>query len=125
MRDIQDNLTQYIADQQEGLLERNAERLKQIERLNKESLDAQKAAHQEYAATMENLYRDMVDQWNALEEGYKERHKDRQQEITDILTAATAERVEIEKAAIAATEDAWAEYHAEIGTDCNRFSRCY
>ena len=64
---------------------------------------------------MENLYRDMVDQWNDLEDGYKERYKDRQQEITDILKAATAERVEIEKAAIKATEDAWADYHAEIG----------
>ena len=64
---------------------------------------------------MENLYRDMVDQWDALEEGYKERYKDRQQEISNILEAATAERVEIEKAATKATEDAWAEYHAEIG----------
>ena len=115
VRDIQDNLTEYIADQQEGLAERNAERLKAIERLNKESLDAQAEAHREYAATMENLYRDMVDQWDALEDGYKERYKDRQQEITDILKAATAERVEIEKAAIKATEDAWADYHAEIG----------
>ena len=115
VRDIQADLTEYIDDQQEGLAERNAERLKQIERLNKESLDAQAQAHREYAATMENLYRDMVDQWDALEEGYKERHADRQQEITDILTAATAERVEIEKAATKATQDAWAEYHAEIG----------
>ena len=115
VRRIQANLTQYIADQQKGLLERNAERIKEIKRLEIESLEAQKAAHREYAATMENLYRDMVDQWNALEDGYKQRYKDRQQEITDILTAATAERVEIEKAAIKATEDAWAEYHAEIG----------
>ena len=114
VRQIQADLTQYIDDQQEGLAERNAERLKQIERLNKESLDAQKAAHQEYAATMENLYRDMVDQWDALEEGYKERYKDRQQEISNILEAATAERAEIWKAAIKATEDAWAEYNTEI-----------
>ena len=115
VRDIQADLTQYIADQQDGLAERNAERLKEIERLEKESLSAQKAAHQEYAATMENLYRDMVDQWNDLEDGYKQRYKDRQQEIVDILKAAVDERVEIEKAASKATEDAWAEYHAEIG----------
>ena len=43
VRQIQADLTQYIDDQQEGLAERNAERLKQIERLNKESLDAQAA----------------------------------------------------------------------------------
>ena len=115
VRRIQADLTQYIADQQEGLAERNAERLKEIERLEKESLSAQADAHREYAATMENLYRDMVDQWNDLEDGYKERYKDRQQEITDILRSAVDERVEIEKAAIKATEDAWAEYHAEIG----------
>ena len=95
--------------------ERNAERIRKIARLEKESLAAQADAHREYAAAMENLYRDMVDQWNDLEDGYKQRHKDRQQEITDILRSAVAERVEIEKAATKATEDAWAEYHAEIG----------
>ena len=115
VRRIQANLADYIDDQQAGLAERNAERLQKIERLEKESLEAQKAAHQEYADTIERLYREMVDQWNDLEEGFKERHADRQQEITDILKAATAERVEIEKAATKATEAAWAEYHTEIG----------
>ena len=68
---------------------------------------------------MRRRWRTSIATWwisgTTLEDGYKERYKDRQQEITDILTAATAERVEIEKAAIAATQDAWADYHAEIG----------
>ena len=46
VRRIQANLTQYIDSQQEGLAERNAERIRKIARLERESLQAQKAAHQ-------------------------------------------------------------------------------
>ena len=109
VQDIQRGLQEEIESLESGFVARQADRADEIVRITQAAADDRAAANRSFTETMEDIYRDLVTAWDALEEGFTQRQADRAQE-----------RIEIEQrtadARVAANED-YADSLARISTD--------
>ena len=109
VRAVQARLASDLETLQSGLAEREAERAAEIVQITQDAADARAAANQSYLSTMQGIYNDLVAAWDALEEGFTERTRDRAEE-----------RIEIEERAAQGRIDAYEAYNqtvARISTD--------
>ena len=98
VQDIQRGLQAEIESLESGFVARQTDRADEIVRITQAAADDRAAANRSFTETMEDIYRDLVTAWDALEEGFTQRQADRAQE-----------RIEIEQrtadARVAANED--------------------
>ena len=94
-----------VASLNAGLEAREIERAAQIVQITENANTARITATQTYQKTMEGIYRDLVDAWDALEDGFTERQKARKAELIRIETEASRKRTE-----------AWADYHTQVSS---------
>ena len=163
VRDIHLGLQEDIESLEAGFVQRQADRADEIVRITEEAAEARATANQTYVDTMQGVYNELVDAWDALEEGFTDRQEDRaqeriqieeraaqgrvdayeaynqtvaqistdlvnevrgiQDEITEVLADATAERIAIEQDAIEQRREANADYRetlAQIEADRDR-----
>jgi len=106
---VQRQLAEDIESLEAGFVQRQADRAGEIVRITEEAAAARTAANQVFVDTMQEIYNDLVEAWDDLEEGFLERQEDR-----------AAERIAIEQrsadARVAANEE-YAETIADISTD--------
>ena len=100
---VQRQLTEDIEALETGFVQRQADRASEIVRVTEEAAEARAAANQTYVDTMQGIYNDLVDAYDALEEGFTQRQEDR-----------AAERIEIEERAAQQRTDAYQEYNATV-----------
>ena len=106
---VQRQLAADIESLETGFVQRQADRADEIVRITEDAANARVAANQMFVDTMQDIYNDVVEAWDNLEEGFLERQEDR-----------TAERVRIEEHAAQGRIDAYEEYNqtvARISTD--------
>ena len=109
IRDIQRGLQEEIESLESGFVARQADRADEIVRITQEAADARTAANQTFTETMEGIYTDLVNAWDALEEGFTERQEDRAEERIAIERRAVDARV--------AANEGYADRLARISTD--------
>ena len=78
-------------------------------RITQEAADKRATANQTFTETMEDIYTDLVNAWDALEEGFTERQEDRAEERIAIERRAVDARV--------AANEGYADRLARISTD--------
>ena len=76
----------------EGYFQREEQRTAELTRLTEQHGLAREQAHKAYALQMEDIYRNMVDAWDALEDGFTERQEDRAAQRTKIEENAASLR---------------------------------
>ena len=109
IRDIQSGLQAEIESLESGFVARQADRADEIVRITQEAADARATANQTFTGTMEDIYRDLVTAWDALEDGFTERQEDRAQERIEIEQRTADARV--------AANEGYADRLARISTD--------
>lgn len=106
---VQQELAEEIESLEAGFVQRQQDRADRIVEITQEAAEARAAANQTYVDTMQDIYNDLVDAWDAVETGFTQRQEDR-----------AAERIRIEERAAQGRIDAYAVYNktiAEISTD--------
>lgn len=104
VQSINNNLVEAVLAIQSGLLDeiealndayhqRQAAREAEITRLTEQAAADRAAAHQNYADTMQGIYNDLVDAWDALEDGFTRRQADRAQQRIAIEERAADDRI--------------------------------
>ena len=109
IRDIQSRLQEEIESLESGFVARQADRADEIVRITQEATDKRATANQTFTETMEGIYTDLVNAWDALEEGFTERQEDRAEERIAIERRAVDARV--------AANEGYADRLARISTD--------
>ena len=109
IRDIQRGLQEEIESLESGFVARQADRADEIVRITQEATDKRATANQTFTETMEGIYTDLVNAWDALEEGFTERQEDRAEERVAIERRAVDARV--------AANEGYADRLARISTD--------
>ena len=109
IRDIQSGLQEEIESLESGFVARQADRADEIVRITQEAADKRATANQTFTETMEGIYTDLVNAWDALEDGFTERQADRAEERIAIERRAVDARV--------AANEGYADRLARISTD--------
>ena len=109
IRDIQRGLQAEIESLESGFVARQADRADEIVRITQEAADKRATANQTFTETMEGIYTDLVNAWDALEEGFTERQEDRAEERIAIEQRAVDARV--------TANEGYADRLARISTD--------
>ena len=109
IRDIQSGLQAEIESLESGFVARQADRADEIVRITQDAADKRATANQTFTETMEGIYTDLVNAWDALEEGFTERQEDRAEERIAIERRAVDARV--------AANEGYADRLARISTD--------
>ena len=107
--EIQRGLQEDIESLEAGFLDRQADRADEVVRITEAAAEARVAANQAFSETMQGIYNDLVEAWDALEEGFLDREEDRAAERIAIEQDAAEARV--------AANEAYAETVARISTD--------
>ena len=109
IRSLQEGLQENIDALQSGYVQRQTAREAEIVRATEAAAAARADANRQYSETMEGIYRDLVEAWDALEDGFTERTAER-----------AADRIEIEQRAVAArlaANEAYSDRVARISTE--------
>ena len=103
VRAVQARLAADLEEISDDYVSREAERAAEIAELTEKAAAERTAANETYADTMQDIYNTLVEEWDALEDGFTERQAERAEE-----------RIQIEKEAIDARIEANKEYEETV-----------
>ena len=109
IRNVQTQLTETLDSLEDGFVDRQADRAEEIVRITEDAAAARTQANEQFSETMQGIYNNLVSAWDALEDGFVERERQRADQL-----------IEIEQDAADAREKAYQGYTdqvARISTD--------
>ena len=109
IRNVQTQLTETLDSLEDGFVDRQADRAEEIVRITEDAAAARTQANEQFSETMQGIYNNLVTAWDALEDGFVERERQRADQL-----------IEIEQDAADAREKAYQGYTdqvARISTD--------